>query len=208
MIARAQITGHRAMKIRSLMVLTVPLLFSACAVDRIDPMNVPLNYGANPKNATVVGTLQCAAIAQISVSDGRTDKALGERVHETKPLKAEVTTGSDVAAWVRNGVQTVLTQNGFSIGSGPKLDIRVETLRTNESVWHRSSYDARIAFRSQLQSASGNVCWNETIQGRDGAYGYSGSVENYQQALNNALDAASLNLVQLGSFKEALCSCK
>lgn len=199
---------HREMKIKTLMVLAVFLLLSACAVGRIDPMNVPLNYSANPKNATVVGNLQCAAIAQISVSDGRTDKTLGERVHETEPLKAEVTTSSDVAAWVQNGVQTVLTQNGFSVGSGPKLDISVESVHTNESVWHRSSYDARVVLRSQLKSASGQACWNETSQGRDGAYGYSGSVENYQQALNNALDTASLNLAQLGSFKDALCSCK
>ena len=196
------------MKIKMMMALTVLVLLSACAVDRINPMNVPLNYNPNPKNASVVGNLQCTAIAQIHVSDGRTDKTLGERVHESKPLKAEVTTSSDVAAWVQNGVQTVLTQNGFSIGSGPKLDISIETVHTNESVWHRSSYDARVAFRSQLQGASGKACWNETIQGRDGAYGYSGSIENYQQALNNALDAASLNLAQLGSFKDALCSCK
>jgi uncharacterized lipoprotein YajG len=195
------------MKMKMLMVLSAPLLISACAVDRIDPMNVPLKYSSNPKDATVVGNLSCSAVSQVQVTDGRADKTLGERVHESKPLKAEVTTSSDVAAWVQDGVQTMLTQNGFRLGSGPKLSITVDTVHTKESVWHRSSYDAQVAFKGQLLSPSGNSCWTETIQGRDGAYGYSGSVENYQQALNNALDAASLNLVQLGSFKEALCKC-
>jgi uncharacterized lipoprotein YajG len=190
-----------------LMVLTVPLLTSACAVNRVDPMNVPLKYTANSKDATAVGNLSCSAISQVQVTDGRTDKTLGERVHESKPLKAQVTTSSDVAAWVQDGVQSMLTQNGFKLGSGPKLNISVETVRTKESIWHRSSYDAQVVFKSQLLSPAGNSCWTETIQGRDGAYGYSGSVENYQQALNNALDTASLNLAQLGSFKEALCKC-
>jgi uncharacterized lipoprotein YajG len=195
------------MKIKMLMVLTVPLLISACAVDRIDPLNVPLKYTPNSKDATVVGDLSCSAISQVQVTDGRTDKTLGERVHESKPLKAQVTTSSDVAAWVQDGVQTMLTQNGFKLGSGPKLSITVDTVHTKESVWHRSSYDAQVVLKGQLLSPSGNSCWTETIQGRDGAYGYSASVENYQQALNNALDTASLNLAQLGSFKEALCKC-
>ena len=195
------------MKNGMLMVLTAPLLISACAIDRVDPMNVPLKYTPNSKDAMVVGTLSCSAVSQVQATDGRTDKTLGERVHESKPLKAEVTTSSDVASWVQNGVQTMLTQNGFQLGNGPKLTITVDTVHTKESIWHRSSYDAQVVFKAQLLSAAGNSCWTETIQGRDGAYGYSGSVENYQQALNNALDTASLNLVQLGSFKEALCKC-
>jgi uncharacterized lipoprotein YajG len=195
------------MKINMLMVLAAALLSSACAIDRIDSMNVPLKYTPNSRDTTVIGNLSCTAVSQVQVSDGRTDKTLGERVHESKPLKAEVTTSSDVSAWVQEGVQTMLTQNGFKIGSGPKLSITVDTVHTKESVWHRSSYDAQVVFKAQLMSPTGNSCWTETIQGRDGAYGYSGSVENYQQALNNALDTASLNLAQLGSFKEALCKC-
>src|SRR5579863_1821289 len=163
-----RLTRTPQMKIKMLMVLTPSFLVSACAVDRIEPMSVPLKYAANSKDATLVGTLSCSAISQVQVSDGRTDKTLGERVHESKPLKAEVTTSSDVAAWVQDGVQTMLTQNGFRLGSGPKLDITVDTVHTKESVWHRSSYDARIVFKGQLLSPSGNVCWAETIQGRDG----------------------------------------
>jgi uncharacterized lipoprotein YajG len=195
------------MKIKMPMVLAAPLLLSACAVGRLEPMNVPLKYTANSRDATVVGNLSCAAVAQVQVADGRADKTLGERVHESKPLTATVTTSSDVAAWVQDGVQTMLTQNGFKTGSGPKLNIVVDSVRTKESVWHRASYDAQVVFKAQLLGPSGNACWTDTIQGRDGAYGYAGSVENYQQALNNALDTASLNLAQLGSFKEALCKC-
>jgi hypothetical protein len=184
------------------------LVLSACAVSRVDPMSVPLLYTTNPRNAGVIGTLMCNAIAEIQVSDARTDKTLGTRVHESLPLKAEVTTGSDAAGWVQSGLQSVLTQNAVTIqGNGPKLSVTLDSLHTTESIWHRSGYDARIALTGRLQSPSGKVCWNATVQGTGGNYGYSGSVVNYQQTLNSALDEASLNLAQLQGFRDALCTC-
>jgi len=171
-------------------------------------MSVPLLYTPSPKNAGLVGALPCNAISQIQVSDARTDKTLGTRVHESLPLKAEVTTGSDAATWVQNGLQSVLTQNGITIqGHGPKLGVTLDSLHTTESIWHRSGYDARLALTARLQAPSGKVCWNATVQGTGGNYGYSGSILNYQETLNGALDEASVNLAQLQGFKDALCKC-
>lgn len=192
---------------KKLMMLTAPLLLSACAVSRVDPMSVPLSYTSDARNAAVVGPLQCNAVSQIQVRDARADKTLGERVHESKPLKAAVTTDSDTAAWVQTGVQTVLQQNGFSFGNGPKLILSVDSLYTKETIWHRSGYDARISMTAHLQSPSGKTCWTETAQGRGGNYGYSGSIENYQETLNEALANAALTMVQQQGFKDALCTC-
>jgi hypothetical protein len=188
--------------------LSVAILVTACAVSRIDPLSVPLSYTSDAKNKAVVGALSCTAISQVQASDARTDKMLGVRTHESKPLKADVTTPSDVAAWAQNGMQTLLTQNGFSVsGSGPKLLISVDSLHTTESVWHRSSYGARISLTGRLESASGQVCWSESVEGTGGNYGYSGNVQNYQEMLNETLDAADLKLAQLQGFKDALCKC-
>ena len=189
--------------------LSALLVLSACAVSRVDPMSVPLLYTPSPKNAGVVGALACNAISQIQVSDARTDKALGTRVHESLPLKAEVTTDSDAASWVRNGLQNLLTQNGITLrGNAPKLSVTLDSLHTTESIWHRSGYDASISLTGRLQSPSGKVCWNATVQGTGGNYGYSGSILDYQQTLNGALDAAGVNLAQLQGFKDALCKCE
>jgi hypothetical protein len=196
------------MKNKALM-LSAVFVLSACAVSRVDPMSVPLLYTPSPRNAGLLGTLTCNAISEIQVSDARTDKTLGTRVHESLPLKAEVTTGSDAATWVQNGLQSVLTQNGITIqGNGPKLSVALDSLHTNESIWHRSGYDARLALTARLQAPSGKVCWNATVQGTGGNYGYSGSIVNYQQTLNGALDDASVNLAQLQGFKDALCKCE
>ena len=40
-----------------------------------------------------------------------------------------------------------------------------------------------------------------------GNYGYAGSVQDYQETLNGALDAASMHLAESQGFRAALCHC-
>jgi hypothetical protein len=181
---------------------------AGCAVSKVEPLSIPLIYKANAKNAGALGSLSCSAISQVRVWDARTDKTLGVRTHESKPLKADVTAGSDPAAWVRDGVQGFLAQNGVTFqGIGPQLLLSLDTLHSTESIWHRSSYDARIAITGELQSAAGNSCWKGTGSGSAGDYGYSGVVQTYQDSLNGALDAATLQMSESAGFKDALCHC-
>ena len=180
---------------------------AACAVSKVEPLSVPLVYKFNPKNAGILGTFPCAASAQIQVSDARGDNTLGVRTHESKPLKADVTAGSDPAVWVRDGVQGFLGQNGVTFQGGPTLLLSIDTLHTTETIWHRAGYDAEISMSGQLRSPSGKPCWQGTVAGKGGNYGYAGSVENYQATLNEALDNATLQMAQPQAFKEALCHC-
>jgi len=192
----------------TLLALACAAVAGCAAVSKVEPLSIPLAYHANPKNAGALGSLSCAAIARIEVSDARSDKTLGMRTHESKPLKAEVTAGSDPAAWVRDGVQGFLAQNGVAFqGSGPTLLISLDALHTSESIWHRSGYEAQVALSGELKSPSGKSCWKGTGVGRGGNYGYSGSVENYQETLNEALDAAILQMTQPQAFRDALCHC-
>lgn len=179
-----------------------------CAVSKVEPLSVPLVYKVDPKNAGSLGSFPCAASAQLQVSDVRIDKTLGVRTHESKPLKADVMPGSDPRAWVGDGVQGLLGQNGVIFaGGGPRLVISIDSLHTTESIWHRASYEAQVALTGQLWSPSGRPCWQGTGAGKAGNYGYAGSVENYQDTLNSALDAATLQMIQSQAFKDALCHC-
>jgi hypothetical protein len=144
----------------------------------------------------------------VTADDARHDKTLGVRVHESKPLKAEVTTTSDVAAWAQGGAQSFLTQNGVVFqGGAPKLHLAIDSLHTTESIWHRSSYSAALELTAQVQSATGKSCWSGSVQGEGGNYGYTGSVENYQETLNRALDSAIQRTAAQQGFKDALCHC-
>jgi hypothetical protein len=188
--------------------ILIPLMTCACAVSRVEPLSVPLVYKPNPKNVGLLGGLSCSAVSQVEAQDARTQKTLGTRVHESKPLHADVAVGSDPASWVADGVRGVLKQNGFTTeGSGPKLVVTLDALHTVESIWHRSSYDARIALSGELESPAGKVCWKGGVEGQGGNYGYSGSIVNYQETLNAALDAAVSNMVLAQGFKDALCHC-
>ena len=60
---------------------------------------------------------------------------------------------------------------------------------------------------AELRSAAGKVCWKGSVEGQGGNYGYAGSIPNYQETLNAALDAATSNMIQAPGFKEALCHC-
>ena len=190
------------------LLLTTAITLSACAPTRLDPLTVPLAYAQNPRNAGQVGALSCNAISALEVRDARSSKVLGVRTLEGKPNTAEVNASSDAAGWVHEGVQSFLTQNGINIGSrGPRLEVSLDSLSTSENVWHRSSYRAGIAITAHLQGASGKVCWQNTSQGKGGNYGYSGSNENYQETLNEALDDATQQMATLPAFKDALCHC-
>jgi hypothetical protein len=194
---------------KTIPIVVMSLALSACAVSRVDPMSIPLAYKQRTETAGVVAAWSCNSISQVQAIDARSDKqALGLRTHESKPLKADVTVASDPAPWVLEGVQSLLTQNGISFGGGgPKLIVALNSLHTVESIWHRSSYEAHMTLAAQLQSPTGRVCWKEADNGEASNHGYSGSIENYQETLNMALDDASKHIAESKEFKDALCHC-
>ena len=190
--------------------LAVFVLFGlgACAVSKVDPLNVPLAYTPDQKNASILGAISCPVISGVWVQNAVTGNVIGVRTHESKPLKAEVTTDSDITAWVQSGVQGFLTQNGFTLQPmAPQLLIRLDSLHSTESIWYRSSIDAQLAITGSLRTASGRICGGQRVNGEGGDYGYAGSIQNYQNSFNKALDSATGNLMRAPGFQEALCDC-
>lgn len=181
----------------------------ACAVSKVDPLTVPLVYTPDQKNANTLGTVSCPAISEVQVQNAlTTGNLLGVRTHESKPLKAEATTNSDIAAWVQGGVQGFLMQNGFSLSpAAPKLVIRLDSLHSTETIWHRASYSAQIAITGSLSTKSGKTCGGQRVNGEGGDYGYAGSIQAYQNSFNTALNNATGNLLRAAGFQESLCDC-
>jgi hypothetical protein len=192
--------------------LVVPALLiaalSACAVSTVDPITVPLQYVPPTDPLEVPRSLSCPAIAAVRVDDLRTDKLLGERHHESKPLKADVTAGGDAAAWVGDGVQNFIAAYGLRpAGSGPTLVIELKSLHTSENIWHRAGYEARLDLTARVVSPSGRSCWQGTVTGKAGNYGFAGSIPNYQETLNYALARAAMQVVDSPEFEQGLCHC-
>jgi hypothetical protein len=170
------------------LVVALFLGLAGCAITSVAPLDVPLAYAPPADPATLPPPPQCPALARIDSTDVRKDPVLGVRSLEGKPLQADVTASNDPAAWVRDGVRANLHRDGFVIGgAGPVLSLELRNLRTTENVWHRAGYDARIDLGASLRTA--------------------GSIVNYRETLNEALDRATQSLVEAPSFGPALCQC-
>lgn len=191
----------------SLALSVIVLCLAACAVSKVDPLAIPLQYKMSSDSGAQVVPLMCSTVGPIVVEDKRTVQLLGIRYHESKPLKADVSLANDPTPWVREGLASILAQHGVQSAAAPTLFIELETLHTSENIWHRSGYDAQIVFEAALRSPDGKTCWHESIQAKSGNYGYSGSIENYQETLNGALDAAGVHLLGSSTFASALCHC-
>lgn len=188
----------------------IGLLLIGCAASSVSPVSVPLQYKMMASPAEFPALQSCASVSSIEVNDSRTEKTLGVRVlQENKASTAPVTAASDVAAWVRSGLENCLKQGGVAVGKagGPVLRVTVDSIKTDESVFHRAQYDGRIMLTAQLIAAGGSSCWKEQVDGFSENYGYAGSAENYQETLNHALDRAVIRILSSAEFKRAACAC-
>ena len=175
----------------------------------VAPVSVPLQYKMQAKAGEFPTVDTCAAVSEVRVTDARTDKTIGKRYLEKKSAEAAaVTTTSDVAAWVRSGAEDALRRAGANVGKSgaPTLRLSVDQINTTENVLHRSGYEGRIVMNAEL-TRGGTSCWKDRLDGFAENYGYAGSVENYQETLNHALDRAMIRMLNSSEFKRAACNC-
>lgn len=194
---------------RRFAVVLLPLLLACCrAPSSVTPMTIPLQYQAMLTPGEVPTAPQCAALSKIEVQDARDDKNLGKRYVEGKPNAiASVTTADDLAAWATRGLENTFKRAGVTVGKegAPVLRIHIDQIATNENVLHRAGYDGRIVVQAEL--GAGGSCWKDSAEGASENYGYAGSVENYQETLNHALDRAAARILSSPTFRKAICSC-
>jgi len=196
---------------KNVVIVLVVLLASACRTpSSVTPLTVPLKYKTMASPAEVPSLPACTAISKIEVEDVRDEKAIGKRFVQDNPSAvAPVTASTDIAAWVREGFESTLEHAGAHVGGkGSVLHVRIEQITTNENVLHRAGYDGRIALSLELLPPGGGpACWSDRAEGSSENYGYAGSIENYQETLNHALDRAALHALSSSGFRKAACSC-
>lgn len=186
------------------------VLVAACSTpSSVQPLSVPLQYKTMASPAEFPALPSCAAVAGVDVRDAREDKTLGKRFVEGKSTPpAPVTASTDVQSWTKAGAEAALRRAGVAIGSGPTLRLVVEQITTSENVLHRSGYEGRIVLSGELRrNPAAAPCWSDRAEGAAENYGYAGSVENYQETLNHALDRAMIRLLGSAQLKKAICAC-
>lgn len=197
------------MRKSSLLVLSL-IVISCTTPATVSPVAVPLQYKtmSSPGEFPALGS--CAGVSAVRVTDARSDTVLGKRFVEGKNVPAAaVTASSDVAVWVRTAVLEELSRAGATTAKAdaPTLTIKVDQINTTENVLHRSGYEARVAISADLAGSNGTSCWKDRAEGFAENYGYAGSIVNYQETLNHALDRAMIRLMNSAEFKKAVCGC-
>jgi len=193
--------------------LALLTIVAACSTpSTVSPLAIPLKYKTMATVAEFPTLPGCAAVSKVTVDDARDEKNLGKRYVEGKTgsnAVAPVTAANDVAPWVQEGVEATLKRSGVTIGNGnaPVLKITVDLINTGENVLHRSGYEGRVQLSADLQSASGASCWKGSADGSSENYGYAGSIENYQETLNHALDRAVIKMLSTPEVRKSICSC-
>jgi len=187
------------------------LLLACSSPSSVAPISVPLSYKTMLSPGELPTVPQCAALSGLDVEDARGDKIIGKRFVEGKPSAvASVTASTDVAGWAKAGAGSMLKNAGMSTGKGgaPVLYLRIEHIHTSENVLHRAGYEGRLVISAELRPAGGTTsCWQDRAEGFAENYGYPGSVENYQETLNHALDRAMVRLLSSPAFTKAVCGC-
>src|SRR5690349_8358331 len=175
----------------------------------LNPLSVPLRYNTMANAGEFPSMPPCAAISAIQLNDARTSPVIGKRYVETNPsITAPVTASSEVKAWVRSGAEAATQRVGIKHKpTGPILRLTIRQIATSENVARRSGYEARIQISAELVRKGGGACWQDRIEGAAENYGYSGTVDNYQETLNHALDRAMIRLLSDPGFQRNVCSC-
>jgi hypothetical protein len=175
----------------------------------VQPLSIPLAYKPMADARDYSALPACAAVADVQAVDARSEKVIGRRsIEGNATAVAPVRTTGDMAAWARTAATETLKRSRVTVGgTGAIFRVTIEQIRTNENVLHRSGYDAQILVSARL-SRGGSVCWQGRAEGKAENYGYSGSVENYQETLNHALDRAMIQLLTRPGLHSAICSCR
>lgn len=189
--------------------LAIAILASCSTPSSVQPLSVPLKYKSMLNPAELATLPPCAAFSKLTVTDDRVDKNLGTRFVEGKTSPgAPVTASTDVADWVREGVDNALHHSNVATNKSgaPELSVKVEQITTAENVLHRAGYEGRIVMTFEV-AQNGKSCWKDRADGFAENYGYAGSAENYQETLNHALDRAVSRVLSSPDFKKTVCNC-
>jgi len=191
--------------------IALTAIFCACSTpSSVQPLSIPLTYKTQAQPAEITAVQPCATVSSIDVEDARAEKAIGKRFVEGKSgATADVTTTASITDWVRSGAAAMYQRGNVSMAASgrPSLHLRIDQIATNENVLHRAGYDGRVVISAELRGSGGNVCWKDRVEGASENYGYAGSVDNYNETLNHALDRAMNRIFSSPDYRSAACGC-
>jgi len=188
------------MRVRILIVLLITS--TAAYANAALLVHVPLQW--KPTSDLQLGTTQMSQ-TQIQFEpfqDARDNKdAVGENL-EDKTAKP-VTTNDDVGAFVSTHMRALFDHAGLkTVDSNGAIVIRGEVKEF--FVRETSTYKSALAVQLTVQDRNGKILWSGIASGDATRFGRSYKVENYYEALSDAVVNTVSSMLQSEQFQNAL----
>jgi hypothetical protein len=120
-----------------------------------------------------------------------------------KPEVRQVTTSSDVAAFVTDHLKDTMRSAGLSVVDAA-ADVTVSGEIRKFFVAEDSTYNGEISLMIHVKDGAGKELWAGVINGDATRFGRSYKAENYFEVMSDMLLRATYNLLATDGFRAAL----
>jgi hypothetical protein len=184
------------------------LLVSAAAFAGGDLQNIPLKWTptstfAEMGHVDVSGAMASAKIHFEPFVDTRQNPSLVAENREKPEKIRQVTTSSDVAAFVGDHLKDTLHGAGLNIVDGP-ADVIVSGEIRQFFVTEVNTYGGEVSVLLHVKNSAGKELWTGTAAGDSTRWGRSYKADNYYEAMSDMILRAAFNLLSTSGFRDAL----
>lgn len=185
------------------------LFFNGAAPARGGPLqNIPLKWTptstlAEMGSLDVSGTLLTIKIHVDSLADTRQNPTLVAENREKADKLRQVTTSSDVAAFVTDHLKESVHSAGLNVVEGP-ADVIVSGEIRQFFVTEMNTYNGELSLLIHVKNSAGKELWTGIVAGDSTRWGRSYSAENYYETMSDMVLRATYNLLSNPGFREAL----
>jgi hypothetical protein len=178
---------------------------AACA-SRPPLANEPLVW--EPTVAPAYGTIDFSTLGQTRIQFGRFSDArhepqrIGENRDQDPPLP--VTTSGDVAGFVGGHMHELLARSGLNIVEGNAGVVLSGEVRQFFVVERKQAYRGEVVVHLNLRNGAGKLLWEGDANAYSDIDGKTYALDNYCQALSDAVTEATTALLQDPDFRWAL----
>ncbi|MGA2707216.1 MAG: YajG family lipoprotein [Steroidobacteraceae bacterium] len=173
-----------------------------------DLQNIPLKWTptstvASMGTVDLSGNIVATPIHVDTLVDTRENPALVAENREKVGKFRQVTTSTNVAAFVTDHLKESLHSAGLNIVDGP-ADITVSGEIRQFFVTEMSTYKGEISILIRVKNGAGKELWTGAVGGDAERFGRSYNDENYYETISDMVLRASYHLLANSGFRETL----
>lgn len=183
-------------------------LVSRAAFGGADQLIIPLNWTPTSAFASMgaidlSGNIIATNIHFEALVDARQNPSLIAENREKANKLRQVTTTSDVAAFVTDHVRESLHSAGLNIVDGVG-DVTISGELRQFFVTETSTYQGEVSMLIHVKNSAGKEVWTGLVGGFAEHFGRSYKADNYYETMSDMVQRASYNLLSNQGFRDAL----